>query len=211
MPLFNKLHSLGTIYYRLKGFLVYRLVFKRFGRGSYIRKPILILNPGDISVGERVSIRDGARLEVIRTNPNRIPQLIIENDTNIEQNAHIVCRSRIHIGSNVSITGNCSIVDVTHPFLDVHDPAKIGSRILDDDSFVEIGDGSFIGFGSVILPNVKIGKNVIIGANSVVTRDIPDYCVAAGAPASIRRKYDFATNLWVETLGEDSFLVIDKT
>jgi len=196
IPLFGKLYSLSILYYRLKGVLLYRLLFKKFGMRSYIRKPLLILKPAYISVGDRVSVRDGVRLEVIDSNQERIPELVIEDDTNIEQNVHIVCHDRIRIGRNVSIAGNCSIVDVTHPYLDVHDPMKIGSRILDEPSFVEIGDGSFIGFGAVILPNIKLGKNVVIGANSVVTRDIPDYCVAAGAPARILKRYNFTKKVW---------------
>jgi acetyltransferase-like isoleucine patch superfamily enzyme len=125
--------------------------------------------------------------------------LSIGSDTNIEQNVHIVCHSRIRIGSNVSITGNCSIVDVTHPYGDVQTQTKIGARIADEDSFVEIGEGSFIGFGSVILPNVKIGANVVIGANSVVLTDIPEYCVAAGAPAVVIKQYDRGKKVWVRT------------
>ena len=196
-PFLNQLHSLSTVYFKVKGIVFYRLVFKRFGRGSCIRKPLLILNSGFISIGERVSIRDGVRLEVVRSSDHRTPHLVIENDTNIEQNVHIVCHSRVRIGSNVSITGNCSIVDVTHPFSDVHDLRKIGARIGDEDSFVEIGDGSFIGFGSVILPNVRIGTHAVVGANSVVTHDVPDYSVAAGVPAVVRKRYDFVRQVWV--------------
>src|SRR5208283_3436784 len=145
-PFLNKLHIISNLYYKLKGTVLYRFMFKGFGRGSYIRKPLLISNPGYISLGERVSIRDGIRLEVIRSNDRRIPSLSIDSDTNIEQNVHIVCHSRIRIGRNVSITGHCSIADVTHPYCDLHDPMKIGARIEDKDSFVEIGDGSFIGY-----------------------------------------------------------------
>jgi len=76
---------------------------------------------------------------------------------------------------------------------------KIGARIEDKDSFVEIGDGSFIGYGSVILPNVKIGTYVVIGANSVVVTDIPDYSVAAGAPAMVVKRYDREKQIWVRT------------
>jgi acetyltransferase-like isoleucine patch superfamily enzyme len=196
-PFLNKLHSFSIYYYKFKGVAVYRSMFRQFGRGSCIRKPMLITNPGFISIGERVFIRDGARLEVVRSNQRRTPHLIIEDDTLIEQNVHIVCHSRIHIGSNVSITGNCSIVDITHPYSDVRDPLKIGARIQDEDSFVEIGDGSFIGFGTVILPNVRIGTHAVIGANSVVTRDVPDYSVAAGAPAIVFKQYDFTKGEWV--------------
>jgi len=197
-PFLNKLHSLSTLYYRLKGVAFYRFLFKEFGKGSYIRRPMLILNPRYISMGDRVSIRDGVRLEIVRSNGSRIPELKIGNDTNMEQNVHIVCHSRIHIGNKVSITGHCSIVDVTHPFTDVHDLKKIGDRIEDEDSFVEIGDGTFIGFGSVILPNVRIGRCVVVGANSVVTHDVPDYSVVGGIPAIILKQYDFSSNLWLK-------------
>jgi acetyltransferase-like isoleucine patch superfamily enzyme len=196
-PLLNKLHSLSTLYYKVKGIVLYRFLFKEFGKGSCIRRPLLILNPGFISIGERVSIRDGVRLEIVRSSASRIPCLSIESDTNIEQNVHIVCHSRIRIGSKVSITGNCCIVDVRHPFGDVQDSTKVGARIEDEDSFVEIGDGSFIGFGSVILPNVRIGRCAVVGANSVVAADVPDHSVAAGVPAVVRRKYDFAKGMWV--------------
>jgi acetyltransferase-like isoleucine patch superfamily enzyme len=184
-PLLNKLHNLSTLYYMVKGVVLYRFVFKEFGSGSYIRKPILILNPAHVRIGERVEIREGVRMEVVLTKDGRIPSLVIGDETNVEQNVHIVCHSRVHIGNKVSITGNCSIVDVTHPFSDVHDPRKVGAKIQDDDSFVEIGDGTFIGFGSVILPNVRIGSNAVIGANSVVAHDVPDYSVVSGVPAVI--------------------------
>jgi acetyltransferase-like isoleucine patch superfamily enzyme len=193
----NKLYSLGNFYYVIKGVVFYRLAFKRFGRGSFIRKPVLILNPEFVSIGERVAIRDGVRLEVVRSNRYRIPDLTIGDDTNIEQNVHFACHSRVWIGKNVSITGNCSIVDVTHSFSDVHCAEKIGIRIQDDDSFVEIGDGTFIGFGAVILPNVRIGKCAVIGANSVVVHDVPDYAVAAGVPATVLKQYDFSQEIWV--------------
>jgi acetyltransferase-like isoleucine patch superfamily enzyme len=198
-PLINKLYILSTFYYKAKGIVFYRLVFKQFGGGSCIRKPIVIWNPGFVSIGDRVSIRDGARLEVVRSSDRRTPHLVIEDDTNIEQNVHIVCHNHVRIGSNVSIAGNCSIVDVTHPFSDVHSSKKIGARIQDENSFVEVGNGSFIGFGSVILPNVRIGTNSIIGANSVVTNDVPDYSVAAGVPAVILKRYDFAKEAWLKT------------
>jgi len=196
-PLLNKAYNVSTLYYKTKGVVLYRLVFAKFGKGSYIRKPQLILNPSYMSIGERVSIRDGARLEVVLTNSHRSPCLSIGSDTNIEQNVHIVCHSSIRIGNHASITGYCAIVDVTHPFDNVDDTTKIGARIADEQSFVEIGDYSFIGYGSVILPNVRIGTNVVIGANSVVTTDVPDYSVAAGAPAVIIKQYDRKIGAWV--------------
>lgn len=54
---------------------------------------------------------------------------------------------------------------------------------------VSIGDGSWLGFGAVVLPGARIGKHVTIGANSVVTGEIPDYSVAVGSPAKVIRRY----------------------
>jgi acetyltransferase-like isoleucine patch superfamily enzyme len=52
---------------------------------------------------------------------------------------------------------------------------------------VEIGEGSFIGAGTVVIPNVKIGKWAVIGAGSVVTHDIPNQVTAYGSPCKIRQ------------------------
>jgi acetyltransferase-like isoleucine patch superfamily enzyme len=197
-PYFDKINRFSVLYCKLKGIFLYRFVFKGFGKGSYIHKPLYISNATFITIGERVSIMGGIRLEAIQDSKKRIPNLIIGNDTNIEQNVHIVCHSKIRIGNNVSITGNCAIVDVTHPYSDVGNPVKIGARIQDDDSFVEIGDGTWIGYGSVILPNVRIGKYVVVGANSVVVGDIPDYSVASGTPAKIIKRLDPITGTWVK-------------
>lgn len=197
-PLTNKAARLTNIYYRFKAIVVYRFVFKSIGQRVTIRKPILISNPQFITIGNDVFIRDGLRMEIVHNNPRKTPALVIGNNTNIEQNVHIICHHRVTIGANVSVTGHCSIVDVTHPYADITDPVKIGARIQDDDACVEIGDGSFIGFGSVILPNVKIGKYVVIGANSVVACDIPDYSVAAGAPAKVLRRFDHAAGAWIK-------------
>lgn len=196
-PWYEKLRRVALACSRIKGRVWYRAVFAEFGAGSSIRKPLAIVNPGFIRVGAGVSIAPGARLEAIQDNPRRTPRLSIGDGTSIEQNVHIVCHSRVAIGCNVSITGQCSIVDVTHPFEDIHDARRIGARIQDDDSFVEIGDGCFLGFGAVVLPNVRLGKYVVIGANSVVTRDVPDYSVAVGSPARVVRRYDFASERWL--------------
>lgn len=172
---------------RFKSKFYYPAVFGEFGARSILAKPTLLVLPRHIYIGEDVIIRPGVRLEIVRDASGRSPQLRIGNNTNIEQNVHIVCHHRIVIGNDVSITANCAIIDTTHPFDDVPSSAKVGSLIKDDDAFVEIGDGTFLGFGSTVLPNVRIGRGCVIGANSVVTRDIPDYSVAAGTPARILR------------------------
>ena len=60
-----------------------------------------------------------------------------------------------------------------------------------------IGNGTWIGTNAVIVGNIQIGKHCVIGANSVVTKDIPDYSVAAGIPAKVIKRYDFEEEEWV--------------
>ncbi len=55
---------------------------------------------------------------------------------------------------------------------------------------IRVGERSFIGCKSIIMPGVTIGKGAVIGAGSVVTKDIPPYCVAVGVPAKVIRKFD---------------------
>lgn len=195
-PWLNRLYKLSHRYYQIKALLYYRPMFGRLGKGTALRKPLLILNPQYMQIGEHVLIREGARLEAVVSNPHKPPALVIGDHAHIEQNVHIICHRRVLIGANVTITGNCAIVDVTHPYWDVHDPRRIGERIQDEDSYVEIQEGAFLGMGVVVLPNVVIGRRAVIGANSVVTCDIPEYCVAAGAPARVLRRYDPQSGEW---------------
>ena len=57
-----------------------------------------------------------------------------------------------------------------------------------------IGDDVWIGTCSIVLPGVKIGKGSVVGAGSVVTKDVPDYCVVAGNPARIIKQRKVGTN-----------------
>ena len=198
-PLPEKINAVHTAFCRLKSVLYYRHVFAGFGSGSVLYKPMMLSNPRFIHIGRNVTIRQGVRLEAILSDPANPPKLSIGDNVNIEQNVHIVCHSRVTIGNDVSITGHCAIVDVTHPYNDVHDPTRIGDRILAERSFVEIGERSFLGFNAIIMPNVCIGRYCIVGAHSVVTRDVPDYCVVAGNPARVQRRFDAARNEWTST------------
>ncbi|MFR5466356.1 MAG: hypothetical protein ACLTHR_12100 [Agathobacter rectalis] len=61
---------------------------------------------------------------------------------------------------------------------------------------VFIDDGVWIGNDVIILPNVHIGKKSIIGAGSVVTKNIPEFCIAVGNPAKVIKKFDIKENRW---------------
>jgi acetyltransferase-like isoleucine patch superfamily enzyme len=167
------------------------------GRRSVLFKPLLVSNPGRISIGDRTQIRDFARLEVIhRPHLGWEANLRIGNRVLIEQGVHIVCQGSVTIGDDVAITAFCAIVDTFHP----HDPPDvapaIGMRLPAEFTSVTIGDGTIIGMHTVVLPNVRIGRGCVIGAGSVVNRDIPDYATAAGVPARVISIFDPQTRTW---------------
>ena len=89
---------------------------------------------------------------------------------------------------------NVFITDFSHGYDRADVPYKYQglSRIAP----VTIKKGSWIGQNVVILPGVTIGENVIIGANSVVRKSLPDRCIAAGNPAKVKKLWDEATETW---------------
>jgi acetyltransferase-like isoleucine patch superfamily enzyme len=142
-------------------------------------------------------IRNGVRLEAVLLDPKNPPEIRIGNNVNIEQDVHIVAIGKVHIHDNVSITARCSLLGGTHPFFDIHSPIKIGSRLAGSRSILEIGEGSFLGVGSVIQMNVRLGKGVVVGSNSVVKKSFPDHCVVDGNPAEVVLRYDAQENRWI--------------
>jgi len=92
-----------------------------------------------------------------------------------------ITRGKIIIGNNCTITYGCILCshDASARHIDINDTGE---------GIVLIEDHVHIGVNSVILRNVRIGKNSVIGAGSVVTRDIPSNCVAVGNPCTVIRK-----------------------
>lgn len=92
------------------------------------------------------------------------------------------------IEPNVLIARYVYISDHTHAY-------QSGDRAIKDQGItkvspVRICEGAWLGQGAVICPGVTIGRNAVVGANSVVRHDVPDFCVAAGVPAKVIRRVD---------------------
>lgn len=166
--------------------------FKRFGKSSSIKFPLKIQNAKYIEIGNHVHIYHKAWLVALKRGDN-IPNLIIDDYTTIGHFSTISCLKDVHIGQNVLIADNVYISDNIHGYEDITRP--IIKQPIIFKGGVYIGDDSWIG-KQVSIIGAKIGKHCVIGANSVVTRDIPDYCVAVGSPARVIKRYDFETNKW---------------
>jgi acetyltransferase-like isoleucine patch superfamily enzyme len=196
LSFYEKLNLAQLWYYRMKGKMFYRRVFKSFGKDSAIYPPTLIGNPQYITIGDRVTIRNGVRLEAVMLDPKNPPEIRIGNNVNIEQDVHIVAVGKVHIHDDVSITARVCLLGGTHPFFDIHNPVKIGNRLDGAESLLEIGEGSFLGVGCTLQMNVRLGKRVVVGSNSVVKKSFPDDCVVDGNPAAVVLQYNAEEGRW---------------
>lgn len=150
-------------------------------------------NLKNISIGNRTFISQGAWL--CSDKNNKSVTIKIGNNTSIGHFSHIVGWYDLSIGNNVMIANKVFISDCTHRYIDIDTPIKYQPIDRLKDESVTIGDDTWIGENVCIL-GASIGKHCVIGSNSVVTKDIPDYCVVAGAPARIVKKYSKETNTW---------------
>ena len=98
-------------------------------------------------------------------------------------NCTIIDVAKVTIGDNCQMAPNVAIYTAGHP---LHPVSR--NSLYEYGISVTIGDNVWIGGNTVILPGVHIGSNTVIGAGSVVTKDIPDWVVAAGNPCRVIRK-----------------------
>ena len=119
----------------------------------------------------------------------------IGKGSEIGERCRISIANSLDIGEQVLLSPNVYITDCDHEYRNI-DVSVINQGIVQKGQEVSIGGGSYIGINAVIVGNVKIGNHCVIGANSVVTKDVPDYCVAVGSPAKILKRYNLETQLW---------------
>jgi len=165
--------------------------FGSFGARSIIMWPVTtIFNESYIHIGEHTMIGPHVALSAGMVPGQKcITERVVTIGDRclIGRGSGIVGHFSIEIGDDVWTGHNVYITDQNHGYEDITRPISGQSQ---PERAVKIGDGSWLGFGTVVLPGVTIGRHVVIGANSVVTSDIPDFSVAVGAPARVIRRHD---------------------
>jgi len=152
------------------------------GKGTWIEWPIDVLTePQRIQIGERVRIRKHARLEAVRATAVAEPgKVVIGDRTSMEGYCSISSAASVEIGTDVLFGANVAIRDAEHGFRDltVHRAAQ---PLLT--APVRIGDFAWLGQNVVVTKGTTIGRGAVVGANAVVTTDVPDGAIVAGVPA----------------------------
>lgn len=168
--------------------------FKKLGTSTFIFSPFRLDGIKNIMLGSKTLLQSGTWLYCEEID-GITASLTIGNECTFGYNNHITAVRDVSIGNQVLTANNVYISDNLHGYEDIttpvmHQPVKFKKA-------VSIGDGSWIG-ENVCIIGASVGKNCVIGANAVVTKDIPDYCVAVGAPAVVIRYYDLQINQWVD-------------
>lgn len=164
------------------------------GKGVRINGCIRIYGQGEIWLDNGVSINSCRRANPIGgdavtiLNTVNSGKIVIGEGCGISNSAIVACRS-VEIGKNVRIGGGCQIFD--NDFHSLNYEKRISRN--DDDiaaAPVVIKDGAFLGARCLVLKGITIGKYSVVGAGSVVTKDIPDGEIWAGNPARFIKRLE---------------------
>ena len=195
------------LHFRLRDWLsilFYRLIggaFGSMGKGVRIVRPLRIFGARYCHFDDEAVLQFGAYIAALKEH-DAPPVLKVGARTMIGNHAHIVATRRVEFGRGVLTADRLFVADNRHAYEDPSTPIRDqGLAQLGD---VVIGDGSWIG-ENVCISGVSVGAQCVIASNSVVTRDIPDACVAAGAPARIVKRFCDKRGGWFRTDALGSF------
>jgi acetyltransferase-like isoleucine patch superfamily enzyme len=176
--------------------------FGGLGRGTSIGFPMATLMGQqsihiveDTLVGRHVTLSVGYGVLDTRA-PERA--LVIGDRCVIGARCTIVAHESVVIGDGVWFGQDIFVSDASHGYQDPELP--IGEQF-GTHAPVEIGSGTWIGHGAIILPGARIGRNVVVAAGSVVRGEVGDHTVVGGAPARVLRRLEPGVG-WVGTRGD---------
>lgn len=165
-------------------------------QGGYAARSLIVINQRFIHVGEKVKIKKGYRIECYPqfAGVQLHPSIIFEDGVIVGDHLTIFGGATVRVGKNSIFAGNVTLISENHG-MDPESETPYHAQPLSTGDVI-IGEGCWLGQNVCVLPNVTIGKKCVIATSSVVTHDIPDYCIAAGIPAKIVKRYNFSTNRW---------------
>ena len=188
---YNIFKLLQLVYFKLRTMLVFK-------DARIIRFPIDIRGKKYIKVSKGFTTGVGCRIEAYPENNKKT--LFFGENFQMNDHVHITARESVKIGNNVLLASKIYISDCSHGSYsgdenDSHPESIPHNRPLFSKPVV-IEDNVWLGEFVSVLPGVTIGKGSIIGANSVVSKNIPANVIAVGSPAKPIKKFNFATNNW---------------
>ncbi len=174
-------------------YYINRKRFNFLSSKAYIHTLLKLDGKENITIQDKVVIQKYTWLAAVPLTNAKSCSLTIGEGSIIGHFNHIFATSKVEIGKNVLTADKVYISDNQHRYSDITIP--ILSQGILQLPHVKIGDGSWI-CENVCVLGASIGRNCVIGANSVVTKDVPDFCIAVGAPARVIKRFNLKTNKW---------------
>lgn len=156
------------------------------GKRSVLARSEQVNNPRAVAIGSNVTIANQFILADLCPSVKEVPKIIIGDGCTILYRFQCNAAQSVRIGKNVLIASNVLVTDSDHVVQPGGVPVTKNCKFITKP--VRIEDNCWIGQNVVVLKGVTIGHDSIVGANSVVTRDIPPYSIAAGNPARVIKK-----------------------
>ena len=151
-----------------------------------------------IAIGNHVTVDKDVWLNIAAYPDNVAPMLILSDGCRFSRRCVISAKNNVWIGPNCMFGPSVFITDHNHAYEDV--TLSIRTQGTTDGGKIRIEEGCWIGSGAAIVceeGELIIGQHSVIGANSVVTRNVPPYSVAIGHPARIVKQFDHSKQKWV--------------
>ena len=173
--------------------------FFALGKKVFLQFPCSLQNSRLIAIGNNVTAHKDVWIHASRhAEQGDGPVLIIEDRCFIGRRSHICAKNRIHIERDVLLADSVLIEDHSHAFTDITRPIR--DQGVTEGGRIRIGSGCWIGHGAAIVCDsgeLTLGRNCVVGANSVVSRSAPPYSVLLGNPARIVKRFDPVKRVWV--------------
>lgn len=192
---FNRLDQLFAWFWNTPA----RLRMGKFGVNARLGRGLRIELPENLFIHDEARVGDYCRFAIVNENYQlnsptlkTTPKVVLGAGSYLGSFCVVNCINEVVIGEKVLVADHCYIGDLFHEFEDTS--MAIADQYLVSRGPVHIGDGTWIGNKVSVLSGVTIGKHCVIGANSVVTHDIPDYHVAVGSPARVIRRIGAGNN-----------------
>jgi acetyltransferase-like isoleucine patch superfamily enzyme len=171
---------------------------KECSKGSdvYLHPSVQMLGAQNVAIGNNSCISEQTWLNVNHRNQGEIAIKIGDNCF-IGRRNFFSSGKEIEIGHYVLTTIDCKFVCSSH-ITDNPLVPYITSGTTSDET-IRVGANCFFGTNSMVLGNVSVGHGSVIGANSLVTRDIPPFSMVIGNPAKVLRRYSFTKKEWIDS------------
>lgn len=188
----NVLRTLKLAILNRIGLIGYR---KKIGAGSYIDHTVQVLGWKHVEIGKNSIVSEYSWLNVNKRVKDQ-KHIVIGDNCYIGRRNFFTSGKLIHIGAYCSTSVDCKFLGSSHEITNPYNPYVLSETTCSNS--IILGANVNVNASVSIIGNVKIGHGCVIGAGTIVTKDIPPFSLVVGVPARIIKRFDFVNLQWVD-------------